>query len=60
MLPLEHFELTQQDSVMYYAFAEDNRPGAAQRTESDLRFIDIRPFRRQYRVLDPPTARARR
>lgn len=52
VLPLEHFELSQQDSVMYYAFAEDNRPGAAQRTESDLRFIDIRPFRRQYRVVD--------
>ncbi len=25
MLPLELFHLTQQDSVMYYAFAEDNR-----------------------------------
>lgn len=55
VLPLEHFELTQQDSVMYYAFAEDIRPGAQQRTESDLRFIDIRPFRRQYRLLDPDT-----
>lgn len=53
VLPLEHFELTQQDSVMYYAFAEDIRPGAPQRTESDLRFIDIRPFRRQYRLIDP-------
>ena len=50
VLPLEHFTLTQQDSVMYYAFAEDNRPGAHQRTESDLRFIDIRPFRRLYRA----------
>lgn len=53
ILPLELFELTQQDSVMYYAFAEDIRPGSPQRTESDLRFIDIRPFRRQYRLLDP-------
>ncbi len=52
MLPLEHFQLTSQDSVMYYAFAEDNRPGNAQRTESDLRFVDIRPFRRTYRLLD--------
>jgi hypothetical protein len=51
-LPLEHFELTQQDSVMYYAFAEDILPSGAQRTESDLRFIDIRPFRRTFRVLD--------
>lgn len=53
VLPLEHFELTQQDSVTYYAFAEDIRPGSPQRTESDLRFIDIRPFRRQYRLIDP-------
>lgn len=50
-LPLEHFALTQQDSIMYYAFAEDIRPNT-QRTESDLRFIDIRPFRRTYRALD--------
>ncbi|HEX5104149.1 MAG TPA: DUF4175 family protein, partial [Pirellulaceae bacterium] len=52
VLPLEHFTLTQQDSVMYFAFAEDNRPGSNQRTESDLRFIDIRPFRRLYKALD--------
>jgi hypothetical protein len=52
LLPLEHFELTQQDSVMYYAFAEDIRPAGAQRTESDLRFVDIRPFRRNYRLFD--------
>ncbi len=52
ILPLEHFQLTPQDSVMYYAFAEDNRPGNPQRTESDLRFVDIRPFRRTYRLLD--------
>lgn len=53
VLPLEHFQLTQQDSVMYFAFAEDNRPNSPQRTESDLRFIDLRPFRRTYRVVDP-------
>jgi len=51
VLPLEHFELTQQDSIMYYAFAEDIRPENPNRTETDLRFVDIRPFRRQYRVL---------
>lgn len=53
VLPLEHFELTQKDSVMYFAYAEDNRPGTPQRTETDLRFIDIRPFKREYRVIDP-------
>jgi hypothetical protein len=51
VLPLEHFELTQQDSIMYYAFAEDIRPNNPQRSETDLRFIDIRPFRRTYRAL---------
>lgn len=56
VLPLEHFQLSQQDSVMYYAYAEDNRPGSVQRTESDLRFIDLRPFRRLYRVIDPDAA----
>ena len=52
-LPLEVFELTQKDSVMYYAFAEDNRPGQPQRTETDMRFIDIRPFKRTFQVFDP-------
>lgn len=52
VLPLEHFQLSQQDSVMYYAFAEDIRPGSPQRTETDLRFVDIRPFRRTYRLVD--------
>lgn len=52
VLPLEHFELAQTDSVMYYAFAEDNKPDIAQRTQTDLRFIDIRPFKRTYRILD--------
>ena len=28
VLPLEHFELSQQDSVMYYAFAEDIAPAS--------------------------------
>jgi hypothetical protein len=53
VLPLEHFELTQKDSVMYFAFAEDNRPDKPQRTETDMRFIDIRPFKRTYSVIDP-------
>lgn len=52
VLPLEHFQLSQQDSVMYYAFAEDSKPGKAQRNETDLRFIDIRPFKRNYRPVD--------
>ncbi len=50
LLPLEFFELTQKDSVTYYAFAEDNYPANSHVTETDLRFIDIRPFRRLYRI----------
>lgn len=53
ILPLEHFSLTQRDSVTYYAFAEDNFPGGTRRTESDLRFVDIRPFKRTYKLIDP-------
>lgn len=53
ILPLEYFALTQKDSVMYYAFAEDNLPGRPQRTETEMRFIDIRPLKREYRVVDP-------
>jgi hypothetical protein len=54
ILMLEQFLLTQKDCVAYYAFAEDNRPDAPQRTTTDLRFIDIRPFLRTYRLVDLP------
>ncbi|HTU17175.1 MAG TPA: DUF4175 family protein [Gemmataceae bacterium] len=54
ILMLEQFLLTQKDCVAYYAFAEDNRPDAPQRTTTDLRFIDIRPFQRIYRLFDAP------
>jgi hypothetical protein len=54
VLMLEQFLLTQKDCVAYYAFAEDNRPDAPQRATTDLRFIDIRPFLRTYRLIDLP------
>jgi hypothetical protein len=53
ILMLEQFLLTQKDCVAYYAFAEDGRPDAPQRTTTDLRFIDIRPFLRTYRLVEP-------
>ncbi|MCA9056488.1 MAG: DUF4175 family protein, partial [Planctomycetaceae bacterium] len=53
LLPLEYFALTEKDSVMYYAFAEDNFPETPQRSESDWRFVDIRPFRMRFRAPDP-------
>ncbi|HEV3026414.1 MAG TPA: DUF4175 family protein, partial [Planctomycetota bacterium] len=54
LLPLEHFDLKEQDSVTYYAFAEDNYPGGPHRAETDLRFVDIRPFRRTFKLVDSP------
>lgn len=54
LLALEQFLLTQKDCVAYYAFAEDNRPDGPQRTTTELRFIDIRPFLRTYKLQDAP------
>ena len=51
MLYLEEHELTFQDAVTYYAYAVDNRPGNAKRAITELRFIDIRPFKREYQIL---------
>jgi hypothetical protein len=52
VLMLEQFLLTQKDCVAYYAFAEDNRPDTPQRATTELRFIDIRPFLRTYKLVD--------
>jgi hypothetical protein len=51
VLYLEDFTLTHQDSVTYYAFVEDNHPDGPRRTMTELRFIDIRPFKREYQIL---------
>ncbi len=56
VMMLEQFLLTQKDCVAYYAFAEDSRPDAPQRTTTELRFIDIRPFLRTYRLVDAAEA----
>jgi hypothetical protein len=56
VMMLEQYLLTQKDCVAYYAFAEDNRPDAPQRATTELRFIDIRPFLRTYRLVDAPDA----
>jgi hypothetical protein len=52
VMMLEQYLLTQKDCVAYYAFAEDNRPDAPQRTTTELRFIDIRPFLRTYKLVE--------
>jgi hypothetical protein len=51
-LSLEEHQLNFQDSITYYAFAEDNHPTQPQRTTTELQFIDIRPYKRQYQLLD--------
>jgi hypothetical protein len=52
VLALEEHELTPQDAVTYYAFAEDNHPNPPQRTTTELQFIDIRPYKRTYQLLE--------
>lgn len=51
-LLLEKYQATPTSSVTYYAFAEDNYPSGARRTETDLRYIDIRPFQREYNLAE--------
>ena len=52
VLQLEEHKLNFTDGVTYYAFVEDNHPMHPQRTATDLQFIDIRPFKRMYQILD--------
>ncbi|MDR3636296.1 MAG: hypothetical protein P4L84_21010 [Isosphaeraceae bacterium] len=49
-LLLEKLAASPTDSLAYYAFAEDNYPGEHHRAETDLRYIDIRPFKREYKA----------
>jgi hypothetical protein len=52
VLPLEDHEINFQDGVTYYAFTEDNHPDQPQRATTELQFIDIRPYKREYQMLD--------
>jgi hypothetical protein len=56
MLMMEKLAASPTDSLTYYAFAEDNYPAGARRTETDLRYIDIRPFKREYKLADSADA----
>lgn len=51
-LPLEDLDVSYPQAITYYAVAVDNRAPEAQRATSDLRFIDIRPFSRDYEFSD--------
>jgi len=52
VLSLEEHEVSPRDAVTYYAFAEDNHPDPPQRTTTELQFIDIRPYKREYQMLE--------
>lgn len=54
LLPLEELALSQRDCIAYYAWAEDNRPDSPQRIETELRYIDLRPFRQIYLLPNDP------
>ncbi len=51
-LPLEDLDVSYPQAIPYYAVAVDNRMPQPQRTTSELRFIDIRPFSRDYEFSD--------
>ncbi len=52
VLYLEELSLSHQDAVTYYAFAEDNYFNERRRVTTELRFIDIRPFKLAFQQLD--------
>jgi hypothetical protein len=52
ILSLENHQLDFPDSITYYAFVEDNHPIEAHRTATELQFIDIRPFKRSYQLVE--------
>jgi hypothetical protein len=54
MLLLEKLAASPRDAVTYYAYAEDNDPSGPKRTETELRYIDIRPFKREYKLGQTP------
>jgi hypothetical protein len=51
-LPLEELGVSYPQAITYYAYALDNREPEPQQITSELRFIDIRPFSREYEFKD--------
>ena len=51
-LGLEDLDIAYPQAITYYAYAIDNRNPEPQRVTSELRFIDIRPFSREYEFSD--------
>ncbi len=51
-LYLEKHSLDFKGAITYYAFVEDNHPQKPHRVVSDLRFIDILPFKQDYQFVE--------
>jgi hypothetical protein len=52
-LYLEKHHLNLRDGIVYYAIAEDNYPSGPHKVESELQFIDIRPYKREFEAVKP-------
>ena len=52
VLYLEKYSLDYKGAITYYAFAEDNYSPKPHRVVSDLRFIDILPFKQEYQFVE--------
>ncbi len=51
-LYLEKHQLSLTDAITYHAFAEDNYPPKPHHVVSELRFIDILPYKQEYRLAE--------
>ena len=51
-LYLEKHKLNFMDAITYHAFAEDNYPPTPHRALSELRFIDILPYKQEYQLVE--------
>ncbi len=51
-LYLEKHKLTYTDEITYYAFVEDNHPIRPHRVISELRFIDILPYKQAFQYVE--------
>ena len=51
-LYLEKHELTYTDGLTYYAFVEDNKPYEPHRVVTELRFLDILPYKQAFQLVE--------
>ena len=51
-LYLEKHQIAYPDAISYYAFAVDNYPTQPHRIVSELRFIDILPYKQEYQFVE--------